>query len=93
MNRQTKTAFTGSVYAGLRANAPALRRLLAGSVLAQAGLLDAGKTRAALDGAVRGEPAPLAGLHALIVSELWLATLPLARETWWETAAAKETAR
>ncbi|MFL4910743.1 asparagine synthase-related protein [Streptomyces sp. MMS24-I2-30] len=88
-----RAAFTGSVYAGLRANAPALRRLLAGSVLAQAGLLDAGKTRAALDGAARGEPAPLAGLHALIVSELWLATLPPARETWWETAAAKETVR
>lgn len=93
LGRRTKTAFTGSVYAGLRSNAPALRRILAGSVLGQAGLLDTGKARAALDGAVRGEPAPLAGLHALIVTELWLAILPTARETWWEKTVAKETAR
>ncbi|MFD8148794.1 asparagine synthase-related protein [Streptomyces sp. NPDC059708] len=93
LNRRTKTAFTGSLYAGLRANASTLRRILTGSVLGQAGLLDAGKARAALDGAVRGEPAPLAGLHALIVTELWLATLPTARQTWWEKSTVKETAR
>ncbi|MGY3056100.1 asparagine synthase (glutamine-hydrolyzing) [Streptomyces sp. TE3672] len=92
LNRRTKTAFTASVYAGLRSNAPTLRRLLTGSALAQSGLLDAARAVAALEGAVRGEPAPLAGLHALIVSELWLATLPT-RETWWEKTAPKETAR
>lgn len=93
LSRRTKTAFTSSVYAGLCSNAPALRRLVTGSVLAQAGLLDAGRARAALDRAVRGEPAPLAGLHALIVTELWLATASLARETWWEKTTAKEAAR
>ncbi|MFE7114559.1 asparagine synthase-related protein [Streptomyces sp. NPDC057654] len=95
LNRRTKTAFTGSVYTGLRVNAPALRRILSGSVLAEAGLLDASRTVAALDRAVRGEPAPLACLHALIVTELWLATLPTARDTWWEktTTGEKEAAR
>ncbi|GAA2489478.1 lasso peptide isopeptide bond-forming cyclase [Actinocorallia cavernae] len=93
LNRRTKSAFTGSVYAGLRSNAPTLRRLLTGSVLAQSGLLDAGQALAALDGAVRGEPAPLAGLHALLISELWLAALPLARKIWWEKTPAKETTR
>ncbi|MFE7462580.1 asparagine synthase-related protein [Streptomyces sp. NPDC057499] len=95
LNRRTKTAFTGSVYAGLRANAPALRRILSGSVLAEAGLLDASRAVAALDGAVRGEPAPLASLHALIVTELWLTTLPTARDAWWEktTTTEKEATR
>ncbi|MFF2522271.1 asparagine synthase-related protein [Streptomyces liangshanensis] len=93
LNRRTKTAFTGSVYAGLRSNAPTLRRILTGSVLGQAGLLDADKARAALDGAARGERAPLAGLHALIVTELWLTTLPTARALWWEKTTAKESTR
>lgn len=90
LNRRTKTAFTSSVYAGLRANAPALRRILAGSVLAEAGLLDAARAVAALEGAVRGEPAPLASLHALVVTELWLAILLTARAAWWERAAVSE---
>ncbi|CAK7288455.1 asparagine synthase-related protein [Streptomyces misionensis] len=93
LNRRTKTAFTGSVYAGLRSNAPVLRRLLTGSLLAQSGLLDAAQAVAALEAAVRGEPAPLAGLHTLIVTELWLATLPLTRETWWEKTTTKEATR
>ncbi|WP_446040143.1 hypothetical protein [Streptomyces sp. SID1121] len=38
--------------------------VLTGSVLGQAGLFDTGRAWAALDSAVRGEPAPLAGLHA-----------------------------
>jgi len=84
LQRRTKTAFTSSLYAGLRANAPTLRRILTHSVLAQAGLLDPAAAIAALDGAARGELAPLAALHTLIVTELWLATLPTARDTWWE---------
>ncbi|MFB9539704.1 MULTISPECIES: asparagine synthase-related protein [Streptomyces] len=92
LHRRTKTAFTSSLFAGLRANAPALRRIVAHSLLAQAGLLDATRALASLDSAARGEGAPLAALHALIVTELWLATLPSARSTWWEktTAPAQE---
>lgn len=88
LHRRTKTAFTSSLFAGLRTNAPALRRILDRSHLAQAGLLDASKALASLDSATRGEPAPLAALHALIVTELWLATLPTTRSTWWETTTA-----
>ncbi|MER8159985.1 asparagine synthase-related protein [Streptomyces sp. NPDC094472] len=90
LQRRTKTPFTSSLYAGLRTNAPALRRILARSVLAEAGLLDGSKTLTSLDSAARGEPAPLAALHALIVTELWLTTLPTARTTWWETTTAHQ---
>ncbi|NEA20656.1 asparagine synthase-related protein [Streptomyces halstedii] len=95
LHRSTKTAFTSSLFAGLRTNAPALRRILDRSLLAQAGLLDGPKALASLDSAARGEPAPLAALHALVVTELWLATLPTARTTWWEqtTAPTQEVTR
>jgi asparagine synthase (glutamine-hydrolysing) len=86
LQRRTKTAFTGSLYAGLRTNGPTLRRILTTSRLAQEGFLDAAAAIAALDGAVCGELAPLAALHTLIVTELWLTTLPTARDTWWEKA-------
>lgn len=88
LHRRTKTAFTSSLFAGLRTNAPALRRILGRSLLAQAGLLDVSKALASLGSAARGEPAPLAALHALIVTELWLATLPTARTMWWEQTTA-----
>ncbi|HEY8985465.1 MAG TPA: asparagine synthase-related protein [Streptomyces sp.] len=91
LERRTKTPFTGSVYAGLRANAPVLRRILETSQLAHAGFLDPAKALAALNGTARGEPAPLAGLHALIVTELWLASLPTTRETWWQNTPAPAT--
>lgn len=95
LHRRTKTAFTSSLFAGLRANTPILRRILHRSRLAQAGLLDGARALASLDSAARGEGAPLAALHALIVTELWLATLPTARSTWWEqtTAHAQEVTR
>ncbi|MGW0670715.1 asparagine synthase-related protein [Streptomyces sp. NPDC002746] len=90
LQRRTKTAFTSSLLAGLRTNAPALRRILDRSLLAQAGLLDTSKALASLNSAARGEPAPLAALHALIVTELWLRTLPTARTMWWETTTARQ---
>ncbi|MGW7517810.1 asparagine synthase-related protein [Streptomyces sp. NPDC054796] len=85
LSRQTKTLFTTSVFDGLAANAPALRRILAGSRLAQAGLLDAARAARDLEAAVAGAPAPLGALHALLVSELWLARLPATTDpaTWW----------
>lgn len=91
LHRQTKTAFTASVYAGLRSNAPVLHRIVARSHLAQAGLLDPTRAAADLDRAARGEPAPLAGLHALVTTELWLTTLPAPRDTWWEPTPTLET--
>ncbi|MEW1700340.1 asparagine synthase-related protein [Streptomyces sp. NPDC091278] len=84
LERRTKTPFTGSLYDGLRAHAPAVRRILAESVLVQAGLLDRHRVMGALDAGARGETVPLAALHGLVVAELWLALLPLGRSAWWE---------
>ncbi|MFJ4679238.1 asparagine synthase-related protein [Kitasatospora sp. NPDC088783] len=84
LHRRTKTAFTSSLYAGIRANAPTLHRILETSQLTAAGLLDADRARAALAAAVRGETVPLHGLHTLIATELWLAALP-PRTHWWES--------
>ncbi|MDJ0383236.1 asparagine synthase-related protein [Streptomyces sp. G-G2] len=93
LNRRTKTAHTQSVYAGLRANAAALTAIIKSSALAQAGLIDPVRAVAALEAAVRGEPAPLAGLHSLIAIERWRAAVPIRRELFWEQApAAKEAA-
>ncbi|MFR9727432.1 asparagine synthase-related protein [Streptomyces sp. MS19] len=83
LQRPTKTAFTGSMYAGLAANVPTLRRILGNSRLSQAGLIDVRHAAADLDAAATGVPAPLADLHVLLVTELWLARLDIARATWW----------
>ncbi|OEJ22938.1 hypothetical protein AR457_37640 [Streptomyces agglomeratus] len=88
LQRRTKTPMTGSLHLGLRKNAPTLRAILAGSRLAYAGLVDPTPALAALDSAGRGELAPLGSLHCLLVTELWLATLSLDRDHWWETAPA-----
>ncbi|WP_424893429.1 asparagine synthase-related protein [Streptomyces sp. XH2] len=89
LGRQTKTLFTTSVFDGLAANAPALRRIVTGSHLAQAGLLDPRRATADLEAAIAGAPAPLGNLHALLVSELWLARLSTAtaRAAWWQPTA------
>ncbi|OKJ55938.1 asparagine synthase-related protein [Streptomyces sp. CB02115] len=84
LERRTKTPFTGSLYDGLRAHAPAVRRILTGSILVQADLLDRRQVMGALDAGVRGETIPLAALHGLVAAELWLALLPLGRSAWWE---------
>ncbi|MFF8789184.1 asparagine synthase-related protein [Streptomyces sp. NPDC015125] len=84
LERRTKTPFTGSLYDGLRAHAPAVRRILADSILVQAGLLDRHRVMGALDAGARGETIPLAALHGLVVAELWLTLLPLGRSAWWE---------
>ncbi|MFJ7279395.1 asparagine synthase-related protein [Kitasatospora sp. NPDC098663] len=84
LGRRTKTAMTRTVATGLRANAPFIRALFNTSLLAGAGLIDPRPARAALEAALRGEPAALACLHYLIATELWLATIPTGRDTWWE---------
>ncbi|MEI5011941.1 albusnodin/ikarugamycin family macrolactam cyclase [Streptomyces sp. PmtA] len=86
LQRRTKTPMTGSLHLGLRTNHRTLRSILIGSRLAQAGLVDPVPILAALDGAARGEIAPLGALHYLVVTELWLTTLPTSREHWWEPA-------
>ncbi|MFG3310291.1 albusnodin/ikarugamycin family macrolactam cyclase [Streptomyces wuyuanensis] len=86
LQRRTKTPMTGSLHLGLRTNHRALRTIVIGSRLAQAGLVDPVPILAALDGAARGEMAPLGALHYLIVTELWLTTLPTSRQHWWEPA-------
>ncbi|MEU5431005.1 albusnodin/ikarugamycin family macrolactam cyclase [Streptomyces olivoreticuli] len=84
LRRTTKTTFSASVYAGIRTNAPVLRGIVGSSVLASAGLIDASRALDDLERAVQGLPAPLASLHALAVTELWLAGLDTAHHTWWE---------
>ncbi|MER7791128.1 asparagine synthase-related protein [Streptomyces sp. NPDC097640] len=88
LTRQTKTLFTTSVFDGLAANAPALRRVIAGSQLAASGLLDARQAAADLESGIAGASAPLGALHALIVAELWLARLAAtaAHAAWWQPA-------
>ncbi|MEV7422890.1 asparagine synthase-related protein [Streptomyces sp. NPDC091212] len=83
LRRQTKTAFTNSLYTGLATNGAALRRIVATSTLAQAGLLDPRRAAADLETAIAGAPAPLADLHMLLVTELWLDSLQTDAATWW----------
>ncbi|MFD0492703.1 asparagine synthase-related protein [Streptomyces rhizosphaericus] len=86
--RQTKTLFTTSVFDGLAANAPALRRVIDNSHLTGAGLLDARRAAADLESGIAGAPTPLGNLHALLVTELWLARLneTAAYAAWWQPA-------
>lgn len=88
LTRQTKTLFTSSVFDGLAANAPALRRLVAGSRLADLGLLDRSRISADLESGIAGGTPPLGALHALLVTELWLARLETAARftAWWQPA-------
>lgn len=88
LTRQTKTLFTTSVFDGLAANAPTLRRILADSHLAAAGLIDARRAAADLESGIAGAPAPLADLHTLIVTELWLSRQApaAAHDAWWQPA-------
>ncbi|MBT2446047.1 hypothetical protein J7F03_02870 [Streptomyces sp. ISL-43] len=90
--RRTKTPFNG-VYDGLRVNAPALRGLLAGSALADAGLIDPAAVLASLDHTIHGSPADLGSVHALVAAELWLTNLPTGSEAWWEPTPIRESSR
>ncbi|MEV3951014.1 albusnodin/ikarugamycin family macrolactam cyclase [Streptomyces halstedii] len=92
LQRRTKTPMTASLHLGLRANTAALRRIIKASRLAAAGLIDPKPVLAALDGAIRGERAPLGALHQLVVTELWLSTLPNANAFWQQPIPEQETA-
>ena len=92
LNRATKTAFTSSMYTGLRVNAPVLRSIIDSSRLAAAGLIDAHRAASDLERALVGGSAPLACLHTLIVTELWLTRLDTTRAEWWQTNSGRNTA-
>ncbi|MFF2402698.1 asparagine synthase-related protein [Streptomyces goshikiensis] len=92
LQRRTKTSHAGGVHDGLRKNLSVLRRILMGSQLAEAGLIDSGQALAALEGGARGEAAFLWPVHHLVATELWLSTLRLGREQWWEVTPVKEAA-
>lgn len=92
LNRRTKTPMTASVHQGFRTNAATLRKIIKSSRLAEANLIDPTPVLAALEGAARGERAPLGALHHLIVTELWLATLPNRRTFRWEASPARKAA-
>ncbi|MFE2850370.1 asparagine synthase-related protein [Streptomyces lavendulae] len=92
LQRRTKTPHTGSVHSGLRTNLPALQRIITGSRLAEAGLIDSGQAVAELESAARGEAAFLWGVHQLVVTELWLSTLCLDLRHWWEPTQVREAA-
>lgn len=92
LERRTKTLHTGGVHDGLRHNLPHLQKIITDSQLAEAGLIDAGQAVTELTSAARSEPAFLYGVHFLVVIELWLRTLRLGREQWWEPAPVKEAA-
>lgn len=81
LHRPTKTAFTTSLYAGLAANAPALRRIIDHSTLAQTGLIDTRRAAASLHAAVAGATRSAGRPHTLLVTELWLARLQTAHTT------------
>ncbi|MFP1629845.1 asparagine synthase-related protein [Streptomyces sp. 5K101] len=87
LTRRTKTAMTASLHLGVRANHATLNAVITGSRLAAAGLIDPTPALAALAAAARGETAPLGSLHYLIAAELWLTTLTISREHWWQPAA------
>ncbi|WP_168220692.1 asparagine synthase [Streptomyces sp. RFCAC02] len=88
LTRQTKTLFTSSVFDGLAGNAGALRRIVAGSRLAAAGLMDARRAAGDLEAGIAGAPALLGALHALVVAELWLTRITGATfAAWWQPAA------
>ncbi|MGW4505820.1 asparagine synthase-related protein [Streptomyces sp. NPDC004436] len=92
VQRRTKTSHTGGAHDGMRSNLPVLQRIIKGSQLAGAGLIDFGPALAELTSSARGEAAFLWAVHQLVVTELWLATLRSEREQWWEPAPVKEAA-
>ncbi|MFI2258941.1 asparagine synthase-related protein [Streptomyces tubercidicus] len=72
--RRSKGSFTPILLSGLRANRTMLQRLVAGSPMVQAGLVDATAVSTSLSEAAFGVPkAPLPALHTLLTTCMWLA--------------------
>ncbi|WP_171168330.1 asparagine synthase-related protein [Streptomyces sp. I05A-00742] len=84
----THAAHTAAVRAGLRAYAAPLLQLFDAPLLADAGLIEAGVVRNALQAAAEGTPLPLDGLTELVATEVWLRRLLARRGTCWTGPAA-----
>ena len=75
---------TETMRAGLRRAAPALDRLLSGSLLGRWGVIDIEAARQALVAATaEWDPGPLDGLPELVATELWLRRLHSRRGSCW----------
>ncbi|RAG80441.1 hypothetical protein DN069_38145 [Streptacidiphilus pinicola] len=75
---------TETMRAGLRRAAPALDRLLSGSLLGRWGIIDIEQAREALVAATaERDPGPLDGLPELVATELWLRRLHSRRGSCW----------
>ncbi|WP_152520855.1 albusnodin/ikarugamycin family macrolactam cyclase [Nocardiopsis halophila] len=72
LRRTTKGAYDGTALAGLRANAPYLRAMLADSRLQENGIVDGAAARAELDRLAAGAPGRFAALEAVIAFEMWI---------------------
>jgi Asparagine synthase len=76
--------------AGLRASLDLLLDLFHAPLLADAGLIEAGTVRTALQSAATGAPLPLDGLTDLIATEVWLRRLLSRRGSCWTGTDAPE---
>jgi asparagine synthase (glutamine-hydrolysing) len=73
--RRDKGDYSAEEYRGLRAAAPAVRRLLRSSRLADLGVVEPGAVAASFDRLAAGLPAPLGAIGQLLATELWLRDL------------------
>jgi asparagine synthase (glutamine-hydrolysing) len=81
--RRSKGDYTASEYAGLRAAAPYLFKLLRDPLLADLGLIEPSAVARALSEAVDGQAAPLGALADVIAVEIWLRAVHNAELTSW----------
>lgn len=85
LGRHTKGDYTSCEYRGLRANADALRTLLATPLLADLGVLNPTGPREALRLGLAGTSVPMGALGAVIATETWLRALESLDPTgWWQ---------
>ncbi|MET9348066.1 asparagine synthase-related protein [Streptomyces termitum] len=77
----------GTARAGLRAALPDLLALFEAPLLADAGLIEAGTVRTALQAAADGVRVPLDGLADLVSTEVWLRRLLARRGSCWTDTA------
>lgn len=84
--RRSKGDYTASEYAGLRAAAPHLFKLLRDPLLADLGLIEPSAVARTLQDAVDGQTAPLGALADVLATEIWLRAVHNAELTSWTTS-------
>lgn len=72
LSRPTKGDYSGDAYRGIRAAAPALRRLLTDPAVADHRLIEPRPVRDVLEVAIAGRPVPWGPFNQLLALELWL---------------------